>query len=233
MRFSIAQEVLEKFPEVKIALVVAKGIDNAKVSDELLSELRSVENEIKQKLKLETLTTHPKIVDWRNAYSFFGAKPKTFKNSVESLLRRVLKHGELPTINAIVNTYNMMSIKHILPAGGDDLDKVDGNITLTIAKGGEPFTLLGGASTEQAEKGEVIYRDDKEVVCRRWNWRECDKTKMTEETKNVCLVIESLQSTTKEELLIAMNELKEKVMEYVGGEITTHVLDKNNPSAIL
>ncbi len=230
MNFIIENEIFERYPELKIGVLVVKGADNTGKIDKLFEEIRSVEEKTRSGLELQSLADHPKIDDWRKAYSSFGAKPKTYKCSVEALLRRVLKKDSLTDINKIVNIYNMISVKHMLPVGGDDLDKVDGNIILKISEGNEPFTLLGGSNMEFPEKGEVIYKDDKDVLCRRWNWRECDKTKMTETTKNVCLVIEALGSTSKEELDSAINELKDKIKEYCGGSSEVFILDKNKSS---
>src|SRR3989344_2939818 len=78
------------------------------------------------------------------------------------------------------NIYNYISIKHVIPVGGDDLDKIDGDLELTFAKGNEKFVQLNSSEIDHPKKEEVIYKDDKEVTCRRWNWRECDKSKMTE-----------------------------------------------------
>jgi len=230
MKLTIDKSVLEMFPALKIGVLVAKNIDNSKENKELQQETRDIELHVRNNFELQTLVDFLPVKDWRDAYSKFGAKPKTFKNSIETLMRRVLKGDNLPDINTVVNLYNMISIKHILPAGGDDIDKLDGDITLTIAKGGESFTLLGSRKQETAERGEVIYRDDKEVLCRRWNWRECDKTKMIPETKNVMIVLEVLASVSKEKLEQALQELKEKAKKYLSAECETFILDSTNPS---
>ena len=229
MKFIIDSQVLEKFPEAKVGLIVAKDINNADNQD-VIENLRKAEKEVRERLELQTLADHPKIQDWRNAYSAFGSKPRTFKNSVEALLRRVLKGDELPHINTAVDIYNIISITHLLPVGGDNIDNMEGDLLLTIAKGGEPFTVLGNRQQEEAEQGEVIYRDDKEVLCRRWNWRGSDKTKLTQETKNVLFVLEALGSTMNEELQAALDELKELIEQYCGGEHKIFILDKENTS---
>ena len=90
----------------------------------------------------------------------------------------ILSGIELKSINNIVDIYNYVSIKHMTPMGGDDLDKVDGNITLKFAEGTEEFKELNSDEIKNPKQGEVVYCDDKEVLCRRWNWRECDKSKM-------------------------------------------------------
>jgi DNA/RNA-binding domain of Phe-tRNA-synthetase-like protein len=208
MKFSIHPSIIELFPEVKIGLLVVKGFDNQKNREKIVSLLRLTQQAIREKYRLEELSTLPKIADWREAYRKFGFKPSSHRSSVEALLRRILQGKELPSINLLVDLYNLISVKHILPVGCDDLDQVDGNITLTIAEGTENFIMLGAEKPEEIKKAEVIYRDDKEVLCRSWNYRECAKTKITENTKNVCLVLEGLSHTSQQELMSALSELK-------------------------
>ena len=229
MKFVIDSQILKKFPGLNLGLVVARDIKNSPNSG-ALSDMRAAEEAVRKTLELQTLADDPRIDAWRNAYSSFGSKPKTYKNSVEALLRRVLKGDELPDINTIVNIYNTASIRHVLPAGGDDLAGIEGDITLTFAKGGEQFTPLGRTDPESADEGEVIYRDDKKVLCRRWNWRECDQTKMTPETKNVSIVVEGLPPATKEGVQSVASELAETIKKYCGGEGETHILNSETPT---
>ena len=129
-----------------------------------------------------------------------------------------------------------MSLKHMIPMGGDDIDNIEGgiengNIILKIAKGDEPFVELNSDPNNEPKhpkQGEVVYCDDKEVLCRRWNWRECDKSKMTEATKNVTLVVEGLAPITKEEVEAIIDELAELVSKYCGGEVQKFILDEEN-----
>ena len=47
---------------------------------------------------------------------------------------------------------------------------------------------MGTNKKEHPNKGEVIYEDDtRRVICRRWNWRDCEQTKITSETKNAII----------------------------------------------
>ena len=72
----------------------------------------------------------------------------------------------------------------------------------------------------------MIYADNSEVLCRRWNWRECEKTKMTEDTEDVALVVEGLPPVTQEEMSVILEEFKQLIEEYCGGKIRTAVLDE-------
>ncbi len=228
MRFLISEEIFEKFPDLTIGLVYGKNLDNSANNEEIIKLLRQKEEELRGILHAGRLSEHPNIKVWREAFSSFGAKPKKYKSSVEALVIRVLKGDDLPDINTIVNIYNYISLKYMIPIGGDDIDKVDGDIKLMFAKGDEKFVKLGSKEESNPKPGEVVYMDDKEVTCRRWNWRECDKTKLTKETKSVLLVAESL--TTKELAEAAVRDIAELLNKFCGGEIKYFILNKNNPS---
>ena len=225
MKFSVHSDIFDRFPGLNLGMVVASGIDNQGQIEDLQRKIREKKEEIQQKFLSETLSLHPNIQAWRNAYAAFGAKPKKYSSSIESLCRMVLKGMELRSINKLVDIYNYVSLSHMIPLGGDDLDKVDGDITLRFACGDEPFTPLNSLEAEMVKEGEVIYLDKKEVLCRRWNWRECDKTKMTPETKNAVLVLEGLPPVRQEDIELAVEDLSALVRKFCGGETQDFFLD--------
>ncbi|MGD8536742.1 MAG: phenylalanine--tRNA ligase beta subunit-related protein [Candidatus Aminicenantes bacterium] len=227
MKLRVDSQIFKTFPELNLGVVIARQIDNTGSVDEIIEFIRKREKEIRENFNTETLSQELKIESWRKAYSAFGAKPKKYKSSVESLYRMILKGVDLRPINKIVDIYNYISIKHMIPAGGDDAAKVGGDVVLRFASGDEPFTALNSDETETVKEGEVVYADDKEVLCRRWNWRECDKTKMTEETRDVVLVVEGLPPIKKQEMAGILDDFRQLIIKYCGGEVKTVVLDKN------
>lgn len=228
MQFKINKEIFVKYPKLVIGVVVARGINNEGKAQEILDLIREKEKEIKENFETETLSKNPKIATWRAAFSAFGAKPKSYNCSVESLYRMILKDIELRHINKIVDVYNYISIKHMVPVGGDDIDKVEGDIILRFADGTEIFQALNSEEIKNPKPDEVVYCDEKEVLCRRWNWRECDKSKMTETTKNVMLVVEGLPPVGQQEVEGIIDELAELVEKYCGGDISKNILDTNH-----
>ncbi|MEE9263077.1 MAG: hypothetical protein V3V11_01365, partial [Vicinamibacteria bacterium] len=60
----------------------------------------------------------------------------------------------------------------------------------------------------------------------RWNWKEADRTKLTEDTRRAVLVIESLPPVGGEELERAVAELAELIQRHCGGETVTTILDR-------
>lgn len=225
MTFSINKKIFEQFPSLSLGVVVARGINNAGTSPEVISLLTQETSRIRAEYQIDALKDQPKLQVWRDAYRLFGAKKYTC--SVENLYRMVVEGVELRTINTLVDLYNYISLKYMVPVGGDDLDKIDGDITLRLAIGDEQFIKLNADQIDHPKVGEVIYTDEKEVLCRRWNWRECDKTKMTEATTNAMLVVEGLSPVEKEDVQKITDELSQLIQQYCEGGITTAVLDHN------
>lgn len=230
MNLKIDQEIWKKYPHLKVGVLIARNLNNEINGHEPLNVLRKTEHDVRNKLHGMDLAEVEKIADWREAYRSFGYKPSSTRCSVEALLRRTLKGNHLPDISPIVNLYNSISIQHTLPAGADDLDQVEGSVFLTIAKGDEPFTAIGSSEAEMATSGEVIYRDDREVTCKAWNWRECDKTKITAKTKNAALVIEGLEHTSLAEIKAALKELKGLLERFCSGSYEMYLLDVSCPN---
>jgi lysyl-tRNA synthetase class 1 len=214
LKLEIAGEVVSKYPNFRAGIIVLRGVKNSKEVKEITSLLRSTENELREKFASVEPITIPQLKAWRDAYAAFNGDPAKNKPSVDALVRRVLNKNSLPNINALVDLYNYISIKYLLPAGGDDLDKVEGKVRLCIANGSEDFFMIGGKMKEHPNSGEIIYRDDKDVLCRRWNWREADKTKFTENTKNAVIYIESqLKEDQLEEAVKEFCELAKKHLQ--------------------
>lgn len=229
MIFKIDREVWERYPHLKVGILIARNVNNGVQNADILKHLRKCEHDAKNKYAQVDLGNVEKLIDWREAYRSFGYKPSSTRCSAEALLRRALKDNQLPDINPIVNLYNSISLKHTLPLGADDLDRLDGQLRLTLAKGDERFVALGGGEAEVALPGEVIYRDDKEITCKAWNWRECDKTKLTAQTKNAALVVEGLEHAHLSEMAHALKELKELIEQYCGGTFEMYLLDATHP----
>ncbi len=228
MKLIIDKKIFEKFQGLNVGVVIASNIDNKGEDKEIFHLLEEVEELIKDDFTPESIAKHKLISPWKTAYLAFGAKPEKHHNSVESLMRTILEGRKIPRINKLVDLYNYLSLKHLVPMGSDDLDEVIGNIKLTFAKGDETFIPLGKGERSNPEKGEVIYKDDIEVLCRRWNWRECYKTRITEDTKNAILYVEGLKPVTGEELKNILEELADLVTSFLNGETSIFILNKNN-----
>jgi DNA/RNA-binding domain of Phe-tRNA-synthetase-like protein len=142
-----------------------------------------------------------------------------------------VKSGPPRRINPLVDLYNAVSLRHFVPVGGEDLGAVSGEVELRFAGENEPPVRLLGEPLESArppKAGEVIYADDLGALCRRWNWKEADRTKLTEKTTRGFLVVEALPPVGRAELDAALADLKGLVEKYCGGTVRSGVLDREN-----
>lgn len=161
------------------------------------------------------------LASWAEAYQRFGAKPNRTPCSAQALRKRVLKDGGLPAINPVVDLYNAVSLRYAIPVGGENADAYAGRPLLTVANGTETFdTVMNGeAMIENPEPGEVIWRDDMGVTCRRWNWRQGVRTRLQNASGRMWFVLESLETMPEEALLDATSMLVEGLQALMPGSV--------------
>lgn len=222
MRFIIDTKLFEQFPDLHVGAVVVEGADNAGLGAEILKLLRKSEQDAGEKYAETQLSELPHIACWRKAYKAFGAND--YRSSVEALLKRAIKGDALPDINPLVNLYNALSLKYLIPFGGEDLDKAYGDIALGYAQGDEPCVLIGETENRSPKQGEIIYKDSAGVLCRRWNWREAERTKLAGTTTRAILVCEDLFSGNSALCLSAISEYLETAKKLLGGTGKAFVL---------
>ena len=138
----------------------------------------------------------------------------------ENLIKLLSKREDLVHINKAVDIYNIISIKSKLCLGAHDIDKISGNVSLKITDSTENFIPLGNEESKPVKNGEYSFVDeDNDVLC--WlDIRQVDKTKVTEETKNVIYFVIGNEQTDFKELEKVANEIIEITTRYCGGEAT-------------
>jgi DNA/RNA-binding domain of Phe-tRNA-synthetase-like protein len=227
MRFIIEDSFWSLFPQARIGIVVARGLNNTPEHNRKPTPAEWLAEAVKRaaaKIPDGELAEHPAIAPWREAYRAFGLKPSKFRSSIENLIRSVHSRG-VPSINPLVDIYNAASLNNLLPCGGEDLRAIQGDIRLTRANGDESFVPLGSTEPSPPQSGEVIYRDDAGVICRGWNWREAERTKLTPQTTDAFLCIEWLPGLPDAALQNACEELANLVQKHLGAQTTIAYLD--------
>lgn len=231
-RFIIEDDFWSLFPQSKIGIVICQGIDNSIRDVDLYEKLlQEAEKEAHKFLSLEEFSSNPVISVWREAFQKFKTK-KGARCSIEALLKRVKNGNQIGTINPLVDIYNSISLRYGLPCGGEDMDTFVGDIRLTQANGNEPFIPLGSDENASPYEGEVVYKDEEGAICRCWNWREAQRTMLTENTKNAFLCIELIDETRSDEFHRALQELADLVPKHLGGRVQIEVLDRNHNQEI-
>jgi len=159
------------------------------------------------------------LAAWAEVYSRFGAKPNRTPCSAQALKKRVDKDGRLPSINPLVDLYNAVSLRFAVPVGGENFDAYVGKPRLSIADATEIFDSVanGEAIIEHPSNGEVIWRDDVGVTCRRWNWRQGTRTRLDSVSGRMWFILESLGEMPEEALEEAANMLVKGLRQLAPG----------------
>lgn len=155
---------------------------------------------------------------------------KCARSSIKALLKRVSQGREFNLITHLADIYNSFSLSYIVPCvGGEDLAKIVGDLCLGRVQGNESFFSLGAESDAPALADEMIYFEEQDAVCRCLNWREAQRTMLTEETKDAVLVIEAINEEQASRAREAMLELHTKIEEYFGVSGKISHLTATNP----
>jgi DNA/RNA-binding domain of Phe-tRNA-synthetase-like protein len=154
------------------------------------------------------------LAAWAEVFRQFGAKPQRTPCSADALRKRVLKTGSLPSIDPIVDLYNAISLQYAVPVGGENFASYIGMPRLAIADGTEEFDTMkdGAPARETPEHGEVVWRDDVGVTCRRWNWRQGVRTRLGADATQMWFVLESLPEMP----LTALHQAGEQLVQGLG-----------------
>ena len=108
---------------------------------------------------------------------------------VKRLLKNLLKKQEFHKINPLVDLYNLISMDTKLALGAHDLDKTEGNITLRLTQGNENYIPLGSEEAKEVKAGIYSYIDDaNDIICFS-EIRQVDKTKVTNESKDIFFIV--------------------------------------------
>ena len=203
------------------------GIDlnNAPSSSVLCQAYLEEQRQVIAKIGATPLSEIESLAGWRAAFRLFGVDPTQYRNAAEALLRRLTKKGDIPSINAVVDICNLVSIRYGLPVAAFDLAAVTGGITVRFASGSERFTNLSDASVEQPAPGEVIFVDEAGlVVARRWCWRQSEESAAGVNTRQALFTIEAQHAGGRAAVSQALADLQALLTAHVGGEYQSTIL---------
>jgi len=230
LTYRIADEVFARFPGYCRGVVIARDVRNGATPAELIDTLRAEETAVRERLNIDTLTAEPRLGSWREAFRQLGYKPGDFRPSIEALLRRVLRGQEIPSINALVDIGNIVSLRHLLPVGGHAIDVLAQDIALRPATGAEEFVAFGSQESEHPVPGEFIFAEGNQVLTRRWIWRQANHTLTLSGTTAIGFNLDGLPPVTTTEIETAAGDVMDLVARFCGGQSRFEIIRRTNPN---
>lgn len=220
LEYRVDSAIFEAHPGYKRGVVVVHGASNCLSNAELIALLREEEEQLRIRLHGCNVADHPAIASWRDAYRRFGARPSEYRSSIEAMVRRVVKPEPLPSINALVDIGNIVSLRHMLPAGVHPLPTRGGiSVALRHSETGDMFLPIGSDEAESPAVGEVVFCEGQNVLTRRWTWRQAAGTQTQADASAVFFNIDGLPPVPDYAVQAAMHDIRELVRTFVGGAV--------------
>ena len=206
--FSYHPDVIKRYPTIRAGVVHAVGLSNGPSPAALKDEFRAQQTVSRSALGGRSLAEVPSIAAWRRAFSSFGVKPTQYRNAAEALLRRLVKHGDIPSINLLVDIANLVAVRYALPVAAFDQAQVTGATQVRFADGNERFTDLAGRGTEPPQPGEVVFVDRAGLVsARRWCWRQSAQSATGPQTVEALFTVEGHHDRSGEDVAAAARDI--------------------------
>ena len=79
----------------------------------------------------------------------------------------------------------------------------------------------------------IIYKDEKGAVCRCFNYRECVRTCLSEDTTSAFMIIETVDPKSSQRLMPAIEELALLIKEKLKGETEIFYLEKDRDEIVI
>lgn len=227
--FQYSPQILETFPQVAGGIIIARGMSNPPTPDALRERYTAEQEAVKARIGETPLSEIDSLNAWRRAFSAFGVSPTQYRSAAEALLRRLTKKGDIPSINTLVDVGNLVSIRYGLPVAMMDTREIEGVVTVHYSDGTENFVELGNDEVLHPDVAEVIFSDEnKNVVARRWCWRQSASSGANENTTEAIITVEAQHESGHQDVQHAVEDLLELLKTYAGGTYEAAILDTSN-----
>lgn len=221
--FGYHQDIVDRFPGVRGAVIHATGLVNSGAPSELQVAYDHEQQTVRGQIGETPLSEIPSLAAWRRTFSGFGVKPTQYRSAVEALLRRLTKQGDIPSINPLVDMANLISIRYRLPVAVCDQRPVTGVTTVRFATGEERFADLGSGTISNPDPGEVVFVDDALLAsARRWCWRQSAESAAGPETVEAIFTIEGQHDGAESDVAEATGDLVELLTVFQPQAEATH-----------
>lgn len=215
MEFRVEQSVLDL--GVKIVFAVVEGMDNINQSPEWDLERPERISRLIAQWSGADLHADPVLEGFHILHDRAHVRRKHNVPAPVTLIKLLVKRGDAPFINKVVDIYNTVSMETRLALGAHDLDHVDGDVTLRITDGSERYVPLGESEPVPVAAGEYSFCDDSNEVLCRLEVRQVNKTATTKETTRAFFIVQGNASTDDEYVARGAQALLDEIVRHTGG----------------
>lgn len=229
MRYTVDASVFDINPNLKFGILIGKNIKNSETMADDEERLRAAENRMCETFQVDQVREIPNVLFYREVMTRAGVNPNKFPPSVEAMFKRILKGGQLPAINALVDLCNAVSIEQVISLGAHDLNDIREDLEVRFSKDGDVFLPFGSTEYENVDEGELVFASGNIIQTRKWIWRQSELGKTTINSKDIFFQLVGFDDSSEATLTKAMDDIERLVINRFQGTCERYVVDSNNP----
>ena len=134
MKYTIDKSVFELNPDIKFGILIGNDMKNSATSQDDEERLRKAESKMRDEIKPEDIRNLHNVSLYRDVMQKSGINPNKYPPSVEAMFKRIVKGGQLPVINALVDLCNAVSLERGISLGGHDLIDIHGDLEVRYSR---------------------------------------------------------------------------------------------------
>lgn len=228
MRYSVAASVFTINPTIKFGILIANNIKNSETMPGDEARLRAAEKKLRETYQASQVRELRNVLLYRELMAKAGINPNKFPPSVEAMFKRILKGASLPTINALVDLCNAVSIERMISLGAHDLADIQADLAVRFSKGDDIFLPFGATEYEHLDPGELVFASGHQVQTRRWIWRQSELGKTTVDSKVIFFQLVGFDNDKEAALDKAMEDIARLVTDRFQGTCEQYLVDLHN-----
>ncbi|KXB00435.1 tRNA synthetase subunit beta [candidate division MSBL1 archaeon SCGC-AAA261C02] len=218
MNLKYSEELKKKFPDLQVLTTCIRGVKVEKKSRELEEFKKNVIGKVREEYNLDELKNTPIFRKYRDFFWEIGIDPTKTRPAAEALTRRILQGESLPTINTLVDAYNLASLDSGIPLAAFDAEVLEGGLVMRFAREGEEFHGIGMSEPIHLDGGEIVTSDSEKLIAI-YPYRDSDETKITLKTNNVILMTCGAPGVKESTLKDAERTVINYVTRFCGGKV--------------
>lgn len=227
MKFTIEKRVFQSVPNLCIGVVVAKEIDNTLKFDCVATNLGCAVKNVQAKFDGQNIKETPELRIYRDTLEEISINPNKYPCSIESLYSRIAKNKGIPTISAVVDLLNTISITYGVAIGAHDMDTLVDGLSLRFSTEDDVYDAFTEEIRDKIKGEELIYASANQIRTRKWIWRQSDIGRVTSDSHNIVFSIDGFQDN-RDSVMAARNALSEELQKLFGCYVKTGLLERKN-----
>ncbi len=201
-----------KEPEVTWPCVIL-SFDDLTIKRRIKPLRRKIKEEV-GKLDLDALEQLEHVQAYQELMEKFD---RGGKHSVQNLIDIVRREGKLPNINALVDIYNLYSLREGIIMGAYDRTSIKGTLIYGQTDGTERFYPVKGGAPASIDSGEWVLKDETGQVVTRVASKQAEAVAISTNTTSCAMCIQGNPLVPVERLQEIAEAMAAEVVERCGG----------------